>query len=52
MGYGYGSISIELLKTFKRVVVVDVTFERFNNLKELGRFVILEKGKIIGGGII
>jgi len=29
-----------------------VVIEKFNKLKELGRFVILKKGKIIGGGII
>ena len=29
-----------------------IVVEKFNKLKELGRFVILKEGKIIGGGII
>jgi len=29
-----------------------IIIEKFSKLKELGRFVILKEGKIIGGGII
>lgn len=39
-----GKLEISL----KKPIVV----ERFKNLKELGRFVLLKNGKIIGGGII
>jgi len=39
-----GKVELELEKP--------AVFEKFNTLKELGRFVLLERGKIIAGGIV
>ena len=29
-----------------------IVVEKFNRLKELGRFVLLKDGKILGGGVV